>query len=96
MLIKLHLPVSRSENHMHSVTLTVSLTASLTAGIQAKREKNDEHIQYPKLFITKLRMAFLPSFQESLKRSNDNRTTLPHTQEKKGDTQAACLWVINT
>lgn len=68
---------------MHSV--------SLTAVIQAEWEKNDKHIQYPKLFITKLRIAFLPSFQQSFKRSNHNRTTLLHTCEKKGDTRAACL-----
>lgn len=38
-------------------------SVSLTAVIQEKWEKNDKHIQYPELFITKLRMAFLPSFQ---------------------------------
>lgn len=37
----------------------------------------------PKLFITKLRMALLPSLQESLKRSNDNRTTSLRTREKE-------------
>lgn len=36
-----------------------------------------------KLFLTKLRMALLPSLQENLKRSNDNRTTLLRTREKE-------------
>jgi len=73
-------------------------SVSLTAVVQVKWEKSGKHIQHPELFITKLRMAFFPSLQQSLKRSNDNGTALLHTCEKKGDTHRllVCLWVINT
>lgn len=84
MLIKLHLPISLLIRKPHALCIT-------HCSHPAEWEKNDKHIQYPKLFITKLRMAFLPSFQQSFKRSNHNRTTLLHTCEKKGDTRVACL-----
>lgn len=65
-------------------------SVSLSAVIRAKREKYDKHIGYPRLFVTELRMAFLPSFLWSLK-CTDNRTSLLHTCEKEGGAQAAWL-----